>query len=208
MDPEISLEEENNPKEDKAKPRRRINWRKIGLGFVLFLATLAVFAAGYLAVILWQKYFPDSFLTGPDPYENWQVYRSETHSLGLRYSDSWEAGEVNANFVVFRQKAQAEGEVLPKDYVSLAVISNANRGKTACENDQSACSFFANDIYGDRIITPESETIFFSKGENDFTLTWWKYGEDGASYASIFEEMGKSLRFVTEETPESENEAP
>lgn len=203
MDPEISLEEENNPKKVKAKPKRRITWKKVGLGFLFGLITLAVFAAGYFATVLWQRYFPSSFLTGPNPYENWQVYRSETYDVGLRYPDSWEVEEVNPSFVVFRQKSQMEGEVLPKDYVDLTVASNALRGKTACEEDQKKCSFHANDIFGDRIITPESEAIFFSKGGNDFTLTWAKYGE--ADYTAIFKEMGKSLRFVTPESTDAQN---
>ncbi|OGC59538.1 hypothetical protein A2890_01010 [candidate division WWE3 bacterium RIFCSPLOWO2_01_FULL_53_14] len=212
MDPEISGEVEKDidsdlkpyqPKEIKIKPKRKLTWRKAGLAFLFVLVSAAVFASGYLAVILWQRYFPDSFLTGPNPYENWLVYRSEAYELGLRYPDNWEVEEVNSDFAVFRQKAQTEGEVLPKDYVSLTMAANALRGKTACENDQSACSFHANGIFGDRITTPESETIFFSKGENDFTLAWAKYGE--ASYAAIFEEMGKSLRFITPEESDVQN---
>ena len=212
MDPEISGEEEKatdsvkrsyEPKEIEAKPKRRITWRRVGLSFLFILATAVVFAAGYLAVILLQKYFPGSSLASPNPYENWLVYRSETYGLGLRYPDNWEAAEVKTSFVTFHQKAQQEGEVLPKDYVSLAVASNANRGKTACEKDQSACSFYANGIYGDHIVTPESETIFFANGKNDFTLTWNKYGE--ADHTAIFEEMGKSLRFVTTESTDVQN---
>jgi len=228
VDPEISGEVEKDidsdlkpyqPKEIKIKPKRKLTWRKAGLAFLFVLVSAAVFASGYLAVILWQRYFPDSFLTGPNPYENWLVYRSEAYELGLRYPDNWEVEEVNSDFAVFRQKAQTEGEVLPKDYVSLTMAANALRGKTACENDQSACSFHANGIFGDRITTPESETIFFSKGENDFTLAWAKYGEvdkdggagfdsstdGGASYAAIFEEMGKSLRFITPEESDVQN---
>jgi hypothetical protein len=122
--------------------------------------------------------------------------------LGLRYPDSWEAEEVNPSFVVFHQAAQTEGEILPEDYVSLVVSPSTGREPTACEQDQSACSFYANGIYGDRITTPESESVFFTKEGNDFTLTWSKYGE--ADYAAIFEEMGKSLRFVTPESTDVE----
>ena len=204
MDPEISLEEEDKEKDAKpVKPKHRTIWRRVGLSFLLILATAAVFAAGYLAVILWQRYFPGSFLAGPNPYENWLVYRSENYGLGLRYPDNWEATEVSASFVTFHQKPQQEGEVLPKDYVSLAVASNAKRGKTACETDQSACSFHANGIFGDRSSTPKQEVIFFSKDGNDFILTWFEYGE--VDYASIFEEMGKSLRFTTPENTDAQN---
>ena len=183
------------------KPKRRINWRKIGLGFLFVLATAAALAVGYLAVILWQHYLPGSFLTGPNLYENWRVYRSETYALGLRYPENWEASEVDPSLVIFKP-AVAEGETPLKDYVSLRVSSDKNRGETACEKDHNACSFFANDIYGERITTPESETIFFAKGENDFFLTWSKYSE--ADFAVIFEEIGKSLRFVTEESSGSD----
>ena len=201
MDPEISGEEEKAT--DSVKPKRRITWRRVGLSFLFILATAVVFSAGYLAVVLWQRYAPTSFLAGPNPYENWLVYRSETYDLGLRYPDNWEAVEVNSVLVTFQPKPAVAGEVLPKDYISLTVASNANRGKTACENDQSECSFYANDIYGERITTPEKEIIFFAKGENDFTLTWNKYGE--ADHAVIFEEMGKSLRFITPETTDAQN---
>jgi hypothetical protein len=204
VDPEISLEEEDKEKDPKpVSPKRRTIWRKVGFSFLFILATAAFFAAGYFAVILWQHYFTGSFLAGPNPYENWLVYRSENYDLGLRYPDNWEATEVSASFVTLHQKPQQEGEVLPKDYVSLAVAPNAKRGKTACENDQSACSFYANEIYGEQIVTPESEIIFFAKGENDFTLTWAKYGE--ADYTAIFEEMGKSLRFVTPDENDAQN---
>ena len=214
MDSEISGEEEKatdsvkrsyESKEIETKPKRRVTWRRAGLALLFILATAVVFSAGYLAVVLWQRYVPASFLAGPNPYENWLVYRSETHGLGPRYPDNWEATEANTSLITFQPKAQQEGEILPKDYVSLSVSSNAARGKTACESDQSACSFFANDIYGERITTPEKEIIFFAKGENDFTLAWNKYGE--ADYAVIFEEMGKSLRFITEENQEG-NENP
>lgn len=184
------------------QPKRVINWRKIGLGFLFFLATVAALALGYLAVFLWQYYFPGSFLTGPNPYENWQVYRSETYLLGLRYPENWEITEVSKDLMVFRPVA-VEGQTSPKDYVSLRVSSNKNRAQTACEKDQSACSFLVNDIYGERILTPESETIFFSKGKNDFSLTWSKYGE--ADFAAIFEEMGKSLRFTAPENTDVQN---
>lgn len=200
MDPEISGEEEKPAQ--VIKPSRKIPWRKLGLGLLFLLATAAVFAAGALAVPLLQRYLPGSFLLGPDPYENWLVYRSETYGLGLRYPVNWEAEEVKPSFVVFHQKPAQEGGALPKDYLSLAVASNAARGQTVCEKDQSKCSFYANGIYGERITTPESEIIFFAKGENDFTLTWHKYGE--ADFTEIFTEMGKSLRFVTE----SQNETP
>jgi len=212
VDPEISGEEEKGtdpvkksyePKEVDVKPKPRITWRKVGRGFLFVLATAVVFSTGYLAVVLWQRYAPTSFLNGPNPYENWLVYRSETHDLGLRYPDSWEATEVSTSLITFQPKIQQEGEVLPKDYISLSVSANAGRGKNACENDQSACSFYANDIYGERITTPEKEIIFFTKGENDFTLAWSKYGE--ADLAVIFEEMGKSLRFITPETSDAQN---
>lgn len=184
------------------RPKRRINWQKVGRGFLFVLATAAAIAGGYLAVVLWQYYFPKSFLIGPNLYENWQVYRSETYLLGLRYPNDWEVIEVGDSLAVFRPIA-VEGQAFPKDYISLQVSSNKNRPPTACEKDQDACSFFANDIYGERIITPESETIFFAKGENDFFLTWSKYGE--ADFAVIFEEMGKSLRFTTPENTDAQD---
>lgn len=205
MDPEISLEEEQEEKDSDQvkKPNSKITWRRVGLSFLFILATAAAFAGGYFGVWAGQYYFPKSFLTGPNPYENWLVYRIETYSLGLRYPDNWEAAEVNSSFITFQPKPQQEGEVLPKDYLSLSAASNAQRGRTACEEDQAACSFYANGIYGERITTPESEIIFFAKGENDFTLTWSKYGE--ADYATIFKEMGKSLRFTTSEQPDASN---
>jgi len=61
----------------------------------------------------------------------------------------------------------------------------------------------ANGIFGDRSSTPEQEVIFFSKDGNDFILTWFEYGE--VDYASIFEEMGKSLRFTTPENTDAQN---
>ena len=96
MDPEISPEEEV-----EVKPKRKITWRRVGLSFLFILATAVVFAAGYLAVILLQKYFPGSSLASPNPYENWLVYRSETYGLGLRYPDNWEAAEVKTSFATF-----------------------------------------------------------------------------------------------------------
>ncbi len=186
----------------EVKPKRGVNWRKVGLGFLFFLATITALALGYLAVVFWQHYFPGSFLTGPNPYENWQVYRNETYLLGLRYPENWEASEVSKDLVVFRPIA-FEGQTSPKDYVNLRVSLKKNRPQTACEKDQFACSFFANDIYGERILTPESETISFSKGEDDFSLTWSKYGE--ADFVAIFEEMGKSLRFITPENTDAQN---
>lgn len=206
MDPEISLEEEEEkvPEPVEVKPvksRRRINWRKVGLGSIFTLATATAFAGGYFGVWAWQYNFPGSFLTGPNPYENWLVYRSETYGLGLRYPDNWEATEVKPSYVVFRQKAQTEGEVLPKDYLNLTVASNAKRGKTACEENKSKCSFYANGIYGDRSSTPNQEVIFFSQDGKDFTLIWNKYGV--VDYAVIFEDIGKSLRFTT---PEQEDD--
>ncbi len=207
MDPEVKSSYEVK---EIASPRR-IPWRKVGLGSLFVLATAVALATGYFAVLLWQHYFPSSFITTPNPYENWSVYRSEAYGLGLRYPDGWEATEVSLTLVVFRPK-KVGTEALPRDYIDLSVSSNAARAKTACENDRSACSFFANDIYGEQTITPDGEMIFFSRDGNDFGLTLYKYGEadlastaeGGASkygeadYASIFEEMGKSLRFTTE----------
>jgi len=203
VDPEISGEAEKGRPlggPDLVEPKRKITWRKVGRAFLFILASVLVFLAGYLAMVLWQRYVPGSFLTGPSPYENWLVYRSENYDLGLRYPDNWEATEVNASLVTFQPKPQQEGEVLPKDYLGLTISPSGSRTETACEKEETECSFHANGIFGDRSSTPEQEVIFFSKAGNDFTLTWYKYGE--ADYAPVFEEMGKSLRFTAEETPE------
>ncbi len=218
--------EENKEKEGEAlpsediglKPKRRVSWRKVGGFLLFFFGTILAVAVGYLAVFLWQYYFPSSFLVGPDPYANWQVYRNETYLLGLRYPDDWESIEVKEGLVVFRPKA-GENQEVPKDYISLQVFPTAGREQTACEKDLQACSFLANGIYGEKILTPESETVRFAKEGNDFFLTWFKYGGaaksgepgsdsptgGGASFATVFEEMGKSLRFITPETPDAQN---
>ncbi len=177
-------------------------WRRLGIGVLFLAASALAFALGYFGVWAWQRYFPAALGPIVNLYEDWQVYKSETYALGLRYPEGWEALEVNPAFVIFRVKAK-EGEAVLKDYVSLTISSNATRGKTACEDDRSKCSFSANDIFGERFSSPEEEVIFFSKDTNDFTLKWHRYGE--VDFAEFFEEMGKSLRFTTLEQSDAKN---
>ena len=197
MDPETPSEEKSvSPVESslEIKPRREFPWRRIGLGLLFVLVTVVVFSLGYLVVLLWQDYFSNSPVS-PNPYENWSVYRSGTYGLGLRYPVGWEVTGASSSLIVFQLKKEAGTAVSPRDYVDLSVSPTGKRTKNACEKDQTACSFYANGIFGERILTPESEAIFFSQGKNDFTLTLHKYGD--ADFSSIFDEMGKSLRFVS-----------
>ncbi|NIT03739.1 hypothetical protein GTO10_02285 [Candidatus Saccharibacteria bacterium] len=181
--------------EQKTKGLKKFSFKKIGLIALFVVGTVAAFGVGYAASLLWERVVTLSFEETPKiSYEGWQVYKNETYGLGLRYPIDWEVQEVDSGFVVFRPKVE-EGSTPPKEYVDLKVSSNENRGVTACEADQSSCSFHTNGIFGERISTPEAEIIFFSQGENDFTLSLFKYGE--ADFLEIFEAMGDSLRFVT-----------
>ena len=181
-----------------------LSWRKIGLALVLVLLTFLVAFLGYLTIWAWQRYLAP--LSGvPDRFDGWQVYRSEVYpadggtsdalsgafSLGLRYPKDWEAKEVKASFVTFIPSG-------PRDYVTLTTQPTSERPKSECEKDKTECSFYTHGIYGEKTITPETETVFFSHEGNDFTLTLFKYGD--ADFSPIFEEMSKSLRFITEKT--------
>lgn len=196
LDEKKELGEGGSPEAEEVKKRgfSRVPWRKIGRAALFVFATLIVAGLGYLAVWAWQRYLP--FSSEPESLltESWQVYKSETYGLGLRYPTDWEATEVKPELIVFKPQS-VEGEEGPSEYMDLAVESNENRGITACEEDQIKCSFHTNGIFGERIATPEAEIVFFSHGDNDFTVTLYKY--DQTDLLAIFEEMVDSLRFVT-----------
>ncbi|OGC54692.1 hypothetical protein A2797_02300 [candidate division WWE3 bacterium RIFCSPHIGHO2_01_FULL_48_15] len=197
-----------------------ISWKKISFGLLFVLATSVATAAGYTAVALWQRYLVPLEKT-EDKYVGWQVYFNEQYALGLRYPEDWEVKEVAKEFVVFTFRGaeitteQSEDSTkAPRDYITLEVKAAGDRPSTECENNQLSCSFYTNDIYGEKTANPESEIIFFTKGGNDFSFIFHKYGEAGfassaeggaskygdADFSKIFEDMNQSLRFVTDET--------
>lgn len=188
---------------DRFRRLRNFPWKKVGLALLLILITAVVFGIGYFAVFLWERYSisgsSESIST-----ENWKVYKSEVYGLGLRYPADWEAEEIKSSLVIFRPEV-GEGEDAPQEYISLIVASNTKRGETSCEKDQTKCSFYVNEIFGERISTPESEIIFFAQGNNDFTLTLFEYG--GLDFTSIFEQIGESIRFVNASKENTDGDA-
>ena len=172
---------------------KRIPFRKIFLTLLFLFGLLLFLAAGYFGAYYGKSYLER--LQGPNIIPpTAQVYRNETYLLGLRYPLDWQVTEVKPSFVIFSPKV-AEGEKAPREYIDLKVSSNVGRTKTACEKDQTKCTLVVNEIFGDLTSTPEGEIAFFSKEKNDFTLTLHKYGEQ--DFGKIFEEMLKSLRFVS-----------
>src|SRR3990172_1762137 len=172
---------------------KRIPFKKIFRGLLFTLGLFLFLAAGYFGAYFGKDYWER--LEGPNIIvPTAQVYRNETYLLGLRYPLDWQVAEVKPSFVIFSPKV-GEGETAPREYIDLKVSSNVGRTKTACEKDQTKCTLVVNEIFGDLTSTPEGEIAFFSKEKNDFTLTLHKYGEQ--DFGKIFEEMLKSLRFVS-----------
>ncbi len=194
------------------KLRRRfgaISWRKVGLAFLLLGLAVILFLGGYL-VGNWCFGEEEVGILHPAAFSDQRVYKNELYGLGLRYPKDWEAEEVTASLITFTPPAAStegagegstdqEPATPAREYISLTVSSNALRGKTACEEDQAQCSFYANGIYGARTSTPETESIFFSRGTNDFLFSLFRYecsDEEWTDYITIFEEMADSLRFT------------
>lgn len=188
---------------------REIPWRKIGLGLGLLTLVALFFLGGYLLMNWYLQ--GRSGTDSKSEYADWQAYSNEAYGFGLRYPEDWEVTEANPTFIIFEPGAGEEEEMGEaggteeevKEYVSLVVASNDGRAKTACEEDQSQCSFHANGIFGDRTSTPEMEIVFFSHGESDFSLTLFRYDssdEAWAGYKALFEEMATSFRFTTQTT--------
>lgn len=230
---------------EKLKERfGEIPWRKAGLGFLVFGLMVIFFFGGYLSVNWYLRASEDETKI-ERKYADWQVYklcllgsaRAEPSKseicFGLRYPKDWEAKEVKPEFTIFKPQVvespdtAQDKEEPAKEYISLTITSNKYRGKTLCEEDQSQCSFHTDGIFGERITTSEAEIIFFARGENDFTLTLYKYdsaaevvegynpseakglrrqGESRDSYITVFEEMAKSFRFTSEVTSACEKD--
>lgn len=189
---------------------KAIPWRKTGLGLFVFVLMVLAFLGGHLSMdwYLRASESADWQVMNQNKFGSWQVYKNETYGFGLRYPKDWEAEEVKPGFIVFKPQVAEGGEPV-KEYISLAVTSNKNRGKTVCEEDQSQCSFHTNGIFGERITTPETEIVFFAHGENDLTLTLYRYDssdEVWEGYVTIFEEMAKSFRFTSEVTSACEKD--
>lgn len=204
---------------------RRIPWKKLGLGLIVFGLMMLSFIGGHLLANWYFRAQEFGSALG-QKYADWRVYKlcllgaaqaepSESEScLGLRYPDGWEVNEVSPLLIVFRPESGLEEgedeEGLPKEHISLVTTPSGNRGKTACEEDQNQCSFHANGIFGDRVTTPETETIFSAHGADDFTFTLYRYDvsdEVWESYVAIFEEMGASLRFISQAAISCEEDA-
>uniref|UniRef100_A0A831Z0P3 Uncharacterized protein n=1 Tax=candidate division WWE3 bacterium TaxID=2053526 RepID=A0A831Z0P3_UNCKA len=186
--------------ETKKLGSSRFPWRKVGRGILFLVLSVGAFSLGYFGVWAWQSYFPPR-LGDSEPPADWQVFKSEPYLLGFRYPADWEAQTVSASFVVLRPRA-LEGVTLPKDYISFFIAPTGSRAQTPCENDQAACSFYANGIFGDRFSSPEEETIFFAQAGNDFTLKWHRYGE--ADFTEVFNEISASFRFTTPEKTDAQ----
>lgn len=171
----------------------KIPFRKIGQVLLFLLATALLGGAGYMGVSLAQEYL------GREAVEyqkaNSQVYKSETYHLGMRYPLDWEVEEVKPTLAIFTPAVE-EGEAKPREYLSLKVSAAGKRGPTGCEKDQAACSFHANGIFGDRISTPDEETVFFSKNGSDFTITLHRYSAE-VDFLPVFEGLTESLRFTS-----------
>jgi hypothetical protein len=193
------------PEEGKRDTKKRQILQNILLvaGVVLLMAIAAV--GGYFAV--------DSYLahaSGPrsseqeqDEYGDWQVYQNESHHFEIRYPINWEVKEIKAGRIRFRFQREAADEKPPKDYIFVRVTSSKGRSKNACEKNYEKCSFYANGIFGERSVTPETDEIFFGHGKKDFTLTLCKFDSDEetiGSYVEIFEKLAGSFKFLGEAT--------
>jgi hypothetical protein len=205
---------------------RRIPWKKIAAGLGITALAVLFFVGGHL---LMNWYLQRGSGTSKSEYADWQAYSSGAYGFGFRYPNDWEMVEASPAFIVFKPKADTSSDAVTgedggeteeaeggeeaveeiKEYISLAIASNESRAKTSCEGDQSLCSFYANGIFGERTSTPETETVFFSHGEEDFTLTLYRYpstssgqasDERWQGYVEIFEEMAASFRFTTQTT--------
>jgi hypothetical protein len=201
--PEKSEEEKTSKPDPKNK--KRFNWRKVGLWALFVLSTVLVFCLGYFSVSFWDNYFNrGSYLVNGGTNENWQIYKSEDFGFGLRYPVDWQATEVKKSLVIFKP-VTGEEEQTSKEYLSLKITATGSRAETSCEKDQSKCSFYANEIFGDKTVTPDGEIIFFSNRKNDFVFTLHKYG--GADLVDTFEDISQSLRFVSGSEEEENAEA-
>jgi len=147
-------------------------------------------------------------------FSDYNVYKNDVYHLGLRYPNDWSVREITPSVVVFEppegQGVEAGSQESVQEHAVLSIVSNESRAKTACEEDQRQCSFHANGIFGDRITTPETETIFFSRGTSDFTFTLYRYNcsdEVWEDYVAVFEEMGASIRFTSQTTLGCEEDA-
>lgn len=168
------------------------SWKKIGSVFLFLFLTLFSAGLGYTAVWAWQRYIAP-LERAESKYADWQVYRNEKYKLGLRYPKDWDAKEVDVDFAVFTPSGENK---VANDYISLLIKATGSRSKTECEEDSLRCSFFVNGIYGEKIVTPEAETVFFSSLGADFTLTLSKSGTAGADFSKTFKEISESLRFI------------
>jgi hypothetical protein len=196
------------PSEEKTlRVKLAIFWNKfkryLPIPLIALLMALAGFG-GFKAAEFWRDRTGTSGET-ENKYEGWSVYKSEKYNLGLRYPSDWTVSVVSVGLIVFRPPQ----EFAAKDHVILSVASGKGRSATACEKDQTKCSFYANDIWGTRATTPETEVVFFSHEDSDFTLTLNKYttaADTLSSLVSTFEDMAASARFVNPPTSdESQN---
>ena len=187
----------------------KIPFRKIGLGFLFVLATALLAVAGYLGTYFLKDYLGRK----PEQYResNSQVYKSETYNLGMRYPVDWDSQEIKPALVIFTPVVE-EGETPPKEYLSLRAASSAQRPATACEQDPAECSFHANGIFGDRITTPDGESVFFTKNGSDFTVALHRYGGIAESrytddyFTTVFEGLTESLRFTSAAEKEEDDQ--
>jgi len=180
---------------------KAVPWRKIGWGLLVFGLMVLSFLGGYLAMNWYLQVSKPKSRIGQE-YADWKVYKSKTYGFGLRYPKDWEAKEIKPRFIIFRPQP-IEGSKRPSEYVNLVLTSNKKRGKTLCEEDQSKCSFYTNGLFGERATTPEIESVFFAHGEDDFTLTLYKYDSPAEvieNYITIFEGMAESFRFTSQVT--------
>ncbi|PIS12307.1 hypothetical protein COT70_01605 [candidate division WWE3 bacterium CG09_land_8_20_14_0_10_47_33] len=187
---------------------KAVPWRKVGLGFLVFALVVLSFLGGYLAMN-WYLGKKAAKPEAVDQYAGWQTYESKSYNFTLRYPQDWKAEEVKPTFILFSPQVSEEEEN-PQEYILLRIASNKTRGKTLCEEDQSKCSFHTNGIFGERTTTPETESVFFAHGENDFLLTLFKYKTDPGiitNYITVFEEMAESFRFVSEVITSCEKDA-
>lgn len=186
---------------------KTIPWRKIGWGLLVFGLMVLSFVGGYLAMNWYLQISKPKSRIGQE-YADWKVYKNKTYGFGLRYPKDWEVKEVQPRFIIFRPQP-VEGSKRPSEYIDLVLTSNQKRGKTLCEEDQSKCSFYTNGILGERISTPETEGVFFAHGEDDLTLTLYKYDSPAEiieNYITVFEGMAESLRFTSQVTAACEKD--
>lgn len=205
--------------EELKEKLRAVPWRKARSGVLVFILMALFFFGGYSTVSWYSQAAEAEPSVTRNKYKDWEVYKNETYGFGLRFPKDWEAKEVKTGFVIFNPQKK-EGPLLPeategkekavKEYVSLTIASNKTRGKTLCEEDQSKCSFHTNGIFGERTTTPEIESVFFAHGEDDFTITLFKFSdsaEEAESYVAIFEEMTQSFRFTSQVTTACEQDS-